>query len=137
MPIRCSPLSSSARRSPTAALAALVLALAGAAVVATGSPGATAAPAAPTSPDQVHPTFAAGYLAGVSGTRPERTVSLAGTWAFKPLTNTVCAGGGQFGTTTGPMSCTDSPAAGEETTIQVPGGGWLKQGYTDLSEAIY
>ena len=86
---------------------------------------------------ETHPTFAASYLSGVSGPRPERTVSLAGTWGFTPITNTVCTGGGPFGTTTGPfLSCVDSPASGEQTTIPVPGGGWVKQGYIDLSEAL-
>ena len=32
------------------------------------------------------------------------------------------------------MTCTDT-RRGEPTTIQVPGGGWLKQGWTDLSAA--
>ena len=134
VPIQASPIRRSGRRPRTVVLAALLLVVAGAAVMATSSPGASAPLP---SPDQAHPTFAAGYLDGVSGTPPERTVSLAGTWAFTPLTNTVCIGGGPFGTTTGPMTCTDSPASGEEATIQVPGGGWLKQGYTDLSRAIY
>lgn len=83
------------------------------------------------------PTFAADYLDGVSGPRPAASVDLAGTWDFTPVTNTVCTGGGQFGTTTGPMTCTSSPADGSRTTIQVPGGGWVKQGFTDVSEAVY
>ena len=89
------------------------------------------------SPSAAAPTFSAPYLNGVSGPVPARTVNLAGTWGFTPLTNTVCTGGGRFGTTTGPMTCVDSPASREETTIQVPGGGWHKQGYTDLSVAEY
>ena len=65
-------------------------------------------------------------------------MNLAGTWDFTPLTNTTCTGGGRFGTTTGPfLSCVDSPASGGPTTIQVPGGGWVKQGWTDLSRATY
>ena len=64
-------------------------------------------------------------------------MSLAGTWGFTPVTDTVCVGGGPFGTSTGPMTCTDSPAESRDTTIQVPGGGWLKQGWTDLSVARY
>ena len=95
-------------------------------------------PAAATAADtETHPTFAASYLSGVSGPRPERTVSLAGSWGFTPVTDTVCVGGGPFGTSTGPMTCTDSPAESRDTTIQVPGGGWLKQGWTDLSVARY
>ncbi|GAA2470298.1 sugar-binding domain-containing protein [Winogradskya humida] len=83
------------------------------------------------------PTFDASYLGGVSGAKPERTVNLAGTWQFTPLTDTVCTGGGPFGTTTGPMTCVDSTATAKPTTIQVPGGGWLKQGWTNLSRAVY
>ena len=94
------------------------------------SPAAAAAPA-------TAPTFESDYINGVSGPEPAKAVSLAGTWDFTPVTNTVCTGGGPFGTTTGPMTCVDSPASGERTTIQVPGGGWLKQGWTDLSRAVY
>ncbi|MGI8329539.1 glycoside hydrolase family 2 TIM barrel-domain containing protein [Actinomadura scrupuli] len=83
------------------------------------------------------PTFAAPYLNGVSGPEPTRVVSLDGPWDFTPVTNTVCTGGGSFGSTTGPMTCVNSPAGKKKTTIQVPGGGWLKQGYTDLSKAVY
>ena len=36
----------------------------------------------------------------------------------------------------GPQSCVNAPAS-ERTTIQVPGGGWVKQGFSDVSEAIY
>ena len=42
------------------------------------------------------------------------TVDLSGTWSFTPV----------------------SPAA-PATTIQVPGGGWVKQGFTSTTEAIY
>jgi hypothetical protein len=97
--------------------------------------GGSAAAAPPTGTGA--PTFEADYLDGVSGPRPATVSSLAGTWDFTPVTNTVCTGGGPFGATTGPMSCVDSPASGEPTTIQVPGGGWLKQGHTDLSRAVY
>ena len=103
--------------------------------------GATApAAAAPTTPSAAAtaPVFDAEYLDGVSGAEPAEEVNLAGTWDFTPLTNTACTGGGRFGTTTGPfLSCVDSPAGGEPTTIQVPGGGWVKQGWTDLSRATY
>ena len=118
------------RRRMLAALAAVALACAGALVVGGNS---TAVGASPAAVAVEHPTFAASYLNGVSGSRPERTTSLAGSWGFTPVTNTVCVGGGPFGTTTGPMTCTDTPASGELTTIQVPGGGWVKQGWTDLS----
>src|SRR5438876_2469664 len=40
------------------------------------------------------------------------TVDLSGTWSF-------------------------TPAGGSTTTIQVPGGGWYKQGFTSVSEATY
>jgi hypothetical protein len=102
----------------------------------------TAAPAAQahaSAPPQTAaaPDFAAPYLDGVSGLEPARTMSLAGTWGFTPLMNTTCTGGGAFGTTTGPLTCVDSPASGQNGTIQVPGGGWLKQGHPDVSKAIY
>lgn len=83
------------------------------------------------------PTFEAAYLNGVGGAEPAKSVSLAGTWDFTPVKNTVCTGGGPFGMTTGPMTCVDSAAGGQRTTIQVPGGGWLKQGWTELSKAVY
>jgi hypothetical protein len=41
-----------------------------------------------------------------------RSVDLAGTWNF-------------------------SPAGGTQTTISVPGGGWYKQGFTNVAEATY
>ncbi len=122
------------RRRMPAALAAVALACAGGLVVG-GNSSAVGASPVPSAAE--HPTFAASYLNGVSGSRPERTTSLAGSWGFTPVTNTVCVGGGPFGSTTGPMTCTDTPASGELTTIQVPGGGWLKQGWTDLSTARY
>ena len=116
------------RRGP--ATFALVLALAGTALTTAASPAAA-------SPAGAAPTFDAPYLDGVSGAEPLRQVNLAGRWGFTPLTNTVCVGGGPFGTTTGPMTCTNSPAGVPATSIQVPGGGWLKQGFTDLSRAEY
>ncbi|MEX2194270.1 MAG: glycoside hydrolase family 2 TIM barrel-domain containing protein [Thermoleophilaceae bacterium] len=54
---------------------------------------------------------AAPDLSGVSGPRPLETVDLAGTWDF-------------------------APENGAATTIQVPGGGWYKQGF-DVPEATY
>jgi hypothetical protein len=104
---------------------------------ATPSFGESAGPASAQIGRTSQPTFDAKYLNGVGGAKPARTVGLAGTWDFTPVTNTVCTGGGPFGTTSGPMTCVDSPASGKRTTVQVPGGGWLKQGYADLSTAIY
>ena len=97
--------------------------------------GPAAAAAADTG---THPTFAASYLSGVSGPRPERTVSLGGNLGLhaghqhrlhrrRPLRHDAPAR----------MTCVDSPPAARPTTIQVPGGGWLKQGWTDLSVARY
>ena len=43
---------------------------------------------------------------------PIETVDLSGTWGFTPLSGTA-------------------------TTIQVPGGGWYKQGFTNISQADY
>src|SRR5579862_6181044 len=43
---------------------------------------------------------------------PVQTVDLSGSWSFTPL-------------------------GGSATTIQVPGGGWYKQGFTNISEADY
>src|SRR4051794_13314883 len=97
-------------------MAAVAVAVSAASLTTPFAQVAEAAPAASA------PTFAADYLDGMSGPRPAKTVSLAGTWDFTPVTNTVCTGGGPFGTTTGPMTCVDSPASGQRTTIQVPGG---------------
>jgi hypothetical protein len=99
--------------------------------------GLTSTPRPATAEPATAPSFDAPYLDGISGAEPARQVNLAGRWNFKPLTNTVCTGGGQFGTTTGPMTCVDSPATSAPTTIDVPGGGWLKQGWSDLSRAEY
>ena len=126
-------LSASPRRH---AASTLVAALAFALVAGATAPAA----AAPTTPSAAAnaPVFDADYLDGVSGAEPAEEVNLAGTWDFTPLTNTICTGGGRFGTTTGPfVSCVDFPAGGGPTTIQVPGGGWVKQGWTDLSRATY
>src|SRR3954463_3223066 len=74
-------------------------------------------------------TFDAPYLSGVSGPRPSRSVDLAGTWNFQTVQTTTCS------TPTvpvGPLPCTNTPASGR-ATIQVPGGGWIKQGFTNVS----
>lgn len=55
---------------------------------------------------------AAPTLDGFSGPRAIRTVDLAGPWDFQP--------GGR-----------------EKTTMEVPGGGWYKQGFTDVGQATY
>ena len=130
------PRGATRRKRRSALLGLLVLGLATGLVA--PSYGDTAPRSAARSADPVSaPTFAAPYLNGVSGPLPTRTVGLDGQWDFTPIKNTVCTGGGRFGTTTGPMTCVDSPASQKKTTIQVPGGGWHKQGYTDLSVAEY
>src|SRR3712207_6207518 len=57
-------------------------------------------------------TASADRLDGISGPQALATQSLAGTWAFVP-------------------------AGGEQTPIEVPGGGWYKQGFTDVAAASY
>src|SRR3712207_4916818 len=57
------------------------------------------------------PAVAAPELDGVSGPSALATADLAGEWAF-------------------------TPARGEKTTIEVPGGGWYKQGF-DVPSAVY
>lgn len=126
------PTGTSGRRTPSLLVAAVAFAL----VAGATAPPATAAPTTPSATSA--PVFDADYLDGVSGAEPAEEIDLAGTWDFTPLTNTICTGGGRFGTTTGPfLSCVDSPAGDGPTTIQVPGGGWVKQGWTDLSRATY
>jgi Glycosyl hydrolases family 2, TIM barrel domain len=78
-------------------------------------------------------TFDAAYLGGVSGPRPVRSVDLAGTWGFQTVQTTTCS---PAAIPVGPQPCVNAPAD-RHTTIQVPGGGWVKQGFTDVSEAIY
>ena len=63
-------------------------------------------------------------------------MSLAGTWNFTPIKDSVCAGASIFNPT-GPLTCVHSQPVEQPTTIQVPGGGWLKQGWTKLSVAEY
>lgn len=58
------------------------------------------------------PAGAVERLNGFSGPRALRTVDLAGRWSF-------------------------TPAGRPATTIRVPGGGWYKQGFTDVYEATY
>src|SRR4051812_41632729 len=78
-------------------------------------------------------TFDAPYLGGISGSRPARSVDLAGTWAFQTVQTMTCT---PAALPVGPQPCVSAPAS-DRTTIQVPGGGWIKQGFTDVSEAIY
>src|SRR5271165_5238454 len=66
------------------------------------------------------------YLDGVSGPQANRSVDLAGTWEFQPVMDTTCHNTGYpLGPQTG---CVDTPLS-QQTTIRVPGGGWVKQGY--------
>src|SRR5687767_5651062 len=60
------------------------------------------------------PLLTFGILSWASQTNgnPVQTVDLAGAWSFKPV-------------------------GGSATNIQVPGGGWYKQGFTTISEADY
>src|SRR3954447_9861877 len=77
--------------------------------------------------------FTPPYLGGVSGPQPAKSVDLAGTWDFQTVQTTTCT---PAAVPVGPQPCVNAPSA-EHTTIQVPGGGWVKQGFTDVSEAIY
>lgn len=80
--------------------------------------------------------FGESYLDGVSGPRPTRTENLAGTWQFRPVARVTCAAPRPL--PVGPIpGCVETPADGSTTTIQVPGGGWVKQGFTDVSHAVY
>ncbi|MBP2708685.1 hypothetical protein JOL79_33425 [Microbispora sp. RL4-1S] len=56
---------------------------------------------------------AAGDIDGfTAGNAAIASVDLAGTWSF-------------------------TPAGRSTTSIKVPGGGWYKQGFTDVSQAVY
>lgn len=82
------------------------------------------------------PTFDHPYLDGFSGPEPAVSVNLAGTWQFETKLVTTCAPtppGIVFGP---PEGCVDRPVA-QRTTIQVPGGGWVKQGFANVSRAVY
>src|SRR5262249_51514940 len=68
-----------------------------------------------------------------SGPQPSRTVDLAGSWDFETVMTTVCAGGYPVGPL---QNCVDTRVS-QKTTIQGPGGGWVKQGVSSVSEAIY
>src|SRR3954452_24654468 len=97
------PARLSRRRRRFAVLAALAIGLTGV-LVAPASYG-DPAPQAAQSPSKAPqtgtaPTFSAPYLNGVSGPQPARTVSLDGQWGFTPIKDTVCTGGGPFGSTT-------------------------------------
>src|SRR4051794_24462395 len=65
------------------------------------------------------------YLGGVSGPQPARSVDLAGTWDFQTVQTTTCTAPA---VPVGPQPCA-SASSSERTTIQVPGGGWVKQGF--------
>src|SRR5947207_140205 len=80
--------------------------------------------------------FDARYLDGVSGPQPAISVDLAGAWDFQTVQTTSCPV--SSGQTLGPQpNCVNIPTpTSSTTTIQVPGGGWVKQGFTDVAEAV-
>jgi Glycosyl hydrolases family 2, TIM barrel domain/S-layer homology domain len=131
LPARLAPAAQGRR------LAAGVAAATLSAVTLTGAaapiPSAQAAPAVADAAGPA-PTFEADYLDGVSGVIPTESVSLAGTWDFEVVTETDCVG--IYSYPIGPQKCTTTESD-LETTIQVPGGGWHKQGFTSVSQAIY
>ncbi len=116
-------------RSISARLGASVAALLVFVVSAAGVSRGAGAASGPTTFD--HP-----YLDGFSGPEPAVSVNLAGTWQFETKLVTTCAPtppGIVFGP---PEGCVDTPVA-QRTTIQVPGGGWVKQGFANVSRAVY
>ncbi|KOX21545.1 beta-galactosidase [Saccharothrix sp. NRRL B-16348] len=87
------------------------VALAGAtllATIGTVQPAAAGQPAVATQPT----VTAAAAAAATAGVAAIASVDLAGTWSF-------------------------TPAGRATTSISVPGGGWYKQGFTDVNEAVY
>jgi hypothetical protein len=77
----------------------------------TGAPPAAAADQ-PSSPRANAPTAAAVPDGLAAGNAAIASVDLAGTWSFAPVGRAT-------------------------TSITVPGGGWYKQGFTDVTEAVY
>ncbi len=73
-------------------------------------------------------------LAVVGVTTP---VSAAGSAAPVPDVNGVAAGNAAIGSVDLAGRWSFTPAGRPATTITVPGGGWYKQGFTDVSEATY
>ncbi|MEV8436118.1 RICIN domain-containing protein [Actinosynnema sp. NPDC051121] len=87
--------------------------LAAAAALLTAVVGTHPAAAADPRPAQPVPTASTSQLDGVTaGDAAIGSVDLAGTWSF-------------------------TPAGRATTSITVPGGGWYKQGFTDVNEAVY
>ena len=80
--------------------------------------------------------FDAPYLDGISGPQPVRSVDLAGSWGFQILQRTSCPVSSPAGQLGPQPQCVNVPAS-DSTTIQVPGGGWVKQGFGDVAEAVY
>ncbi|MGP3982520.1 RICIN domain-containing protein [Streptomyces sp. KR80] len=74
-----------------------------------GTPQASAVPA---SADLVAPAATADVNGVTAGNAAITSVNLAGRWSF-------------------------TPAGRAPTSIAVPGGGWYKQGFTDVNEAVY
>jgi hypothetical protein len=64
-------------------------------------------------------------------------VSAAGSAAGVPDVNGVAAGNAAIGSVDLAGRWNFTPAGRAATTITVPGGGWYKQGFTDVSEATY
>jgi hypothetical protein len=117
------------KRLPLLASAALIAVVAACSAGGSGKPSSTAsrdnrAPAIDATPPSV--------LDGISGTRPTKWVDLAGEWSFTPITDAVCDD-----SPAGPLHCSVSRAREAAATISVPGGGWVKQGYPNVSEARY
>jgi hypothetical protein len=80
-------------------------------------------PSVPSPPGSA-PTFDEPALDGVSGPRAIETLNLAGTWGFRPEA--------------APGTAAAEPDGGTlATEIQVPGGGWAKQGFANVNEATY
>ena len=68
--------------------------------------------AAPGAPGAMGAVAAAGADGLAAGNAAIASVDLSGTWSF-------------------------TPAGRAATSIVVPGGGWYKQGFTDVNEAVY
>ena len=115
------------------ALVALSAVAISSAVIAVGPPAGSVASSKAPLVATASPSATA-YLDGFSGPRPVVARDLGGSWAFQPLSRTTC----QYDAGQGPKpGCTTVPVTEESTTILVPGGGWVKQGFTDVSEALY
>jgi hypothetical protein len=76
-------------------------------------PAVAAQQSAPSESTATAAAAAAGDIDGfTAGNAAIASVDLAGTWSF-------------------------TPAGRSTTSIKVPGGGWYKQGFTDVSQAVY